>query len=532
MKMIFLLLPVMVLLAACAAGETALKEADKQKQRPNILFAIADDASWKHFGAYGCDWVKTPAFDRIAREGILFTNAYTPNAKCAPSRSCILTGRNSWQLEEAANHSPHFPAKFKTYAEALGESGYWVGSVAKGWSPGDPGQINGKNRQLTGPKFDEHKTTPPAKYISDNDYAKNFEAFLQARPADQPFCFWYGSTEPHRAYEYGVGIHKGGKNTGMIDEVPAFWPDVDSVRTDMLDYAFELEYFDSHLQRMLEKLDEIGELDNTIVIVTADNGMPFPRIKGQVYEYSNHLPLAIMWPKGIKNPGRVVDDFVNFIDFTPTYLELAGLTAEQAGMQPTTGKSLTDIFFSEQAGKVSPDRDFVLVGKERHDVGRPDDQGYPVRGIIRDEWLYLHNFEPDRWPKGNPETGYLNCDGSPTKTYILDSRRHKGEMTYWQLNFGKRGSEELYNISTDPFCMNNLADVAAHAPRKQALQEEMKQRLIAQGDPRLLGQGEIFDQYPYTGKVKDFYNRYMGGERVPAQWVSESDFDTYLLQQP
>ncbi|MCA1760815.1 MAG: sulfatase-like hydrolase/transferase, partial [Bacteroidales bacterium] len=149
----------------------------EQPKRPNILFAIADDASWQHFGAYGCDWVKTPAFDRVASDGILFTRAYTPNAKCAPSRACILTGRNSWQLEEAANHSPLFPAKFKTYAEALGEHDYWVGSTAKGWAPGDPGEINGKRRELTGPKFDEFKTEPPAKFISNNDYAKNFEAF-------------------------------------------------------------------------------------------------------------------------------------------------------------------------------------------------------------------------------------------------------------------------------------------------------------------------------------------------------------------
>ncbi len=496
-----------------------------EKLRPNILFAIADDASWKHFGAYGCDWVKTPAFDRVAEQGILFTRAYTPNAKCAPSRSCILTGRNSWQLEEAANHSPYFPVKFKTYAESLGENGYWVGSVAKGWAPGEPGEINGAKRQLTGPKFDEFTTTPPAKHISNNDYARNFEAFLEARPKGQPFCFWYGSTEPHRAYEFGAGSRIGGKTTDQINEVPPFWPDADTIRQDMLDYAFEIEYFDLHLQRMLEKLVEIGELENTIVIVTADNGMPFPRIKGQVYEYSNHLPLAIMWPKGIKNPGRVVDDFVNFIDFAPTYLELTGLTAETAEMQTITGKSLTDIFFSEKAGQVVPERDFVLVGKERHDVGRPDDQGYPVRGIITNGFLYLHNFEPERWPKGNPETGYLNCDGSPTKSYILDTRRKKGIMEYWQLNFGKRVEEELYNILEDPFCMNNLAYNEDYAEHKVEMAEEMTRKLSEQGDPRISDKGEIFDQYPYAGVVKNYYNRYMGGEKVNAGWVNETDFE-------
>jgi len=304
------------------------KPHEEKIQRPNILFAIADDASWKHFGAYGCKWVKTPAFDRVARNGILFTRAYTPNAKCAPSRACILTGRNSWQLEEACNHSPLFPTKFKTYAEVLSENGYWVGSVAKGWAPGDPGEINGAKRELTGPKFDEFKTEPPTTGINTNDYARNLEDFLNKRPKNQPFCFWYGSTEPHRAYEFESGINKGGKNLEEIDEIPAFWPDVDTIRTDLLDYAFEIEYFDNHLQKMLQKLEDIGELENTIVVVTADNGMPFPRIKGQVYEYSNHLPLAIMWPKGIKNPGRVVTDFVNFTDLAPTYFELAGINSE------------------------------------------------------------------------------------------------------------------------------------------------------------------------------------------------------------
>src|SRR5690606_40014593 len=102
------------------------------------------------------------------------------------------------------------------------------------------------------------------------------------------------------------------------------------------------------------------------------------------------------------------------------------------GMQPVTGKSLLEIFAAEKEGQVVASRNSVLVGKERHDVGRPDDQGYPVRGIFKEDYLYLRNYEPDRWPKGNPETGYLNCDGSPTKTYILDTRRKKGITEYWQ----------------------------------------------------------------------------------------------------
>jgi len=216
-------------------------------QHPNILFCIADDQSFPHAGAYGCPWVKTPSFDRVAKQGVLFTNAFTPNAKCAPSRSCILTGRTSWQLEAAANHVPFFPLKFKTYAESLIENGYHVGYTAKGWAPGDPGMIDGKKRELLGPAYSTKKLIPPAKFISEIDYVANFETFLKDNPKGKPFCFWFGSTEPHRPYEFKVGVNKGGKSLSEVDKVFGFWPDNDTVRNDLLDYAFEIEYFDRNL---------------------------------------------------------------------------------------------------------------------------------------------------------------------------------------------------------------------------------------------------------------------------------------------
>ena len=156
-------------LGACASDPAA-----ESAQRPNILFCIADDASYPHMRAYGTEWVKTPAFDRVAREGVLFTNAYTPNAKCAPSRASILTGRNSWQLKEAANHMPFFPPEFKTYAETLAEAGYFVGKTAKGWAPGIARDADGNPRALTGTAFDKREAPPPAEGISKTDYAANF----------------------------------------------------------------------------------------------------------------------------------------------------------------------------------------------------------------------------------------------------------------------------------------------------------------------------------------------------------------------
>ncbi|RMG01425.1 MAG: heparan N-sulfatase [Planctomycetota bacterium] len=507
---------------ACSAAFGATNE------RPNILFAIADDASYPYMSAYGCKWVHTPGFDRVAREGILFTNAFTPNAKCAPSRSCIVTGRNSWQLEEACNHVCYFPAKFKTYPEALAEHGYFVGKTGKGVEPVVPGTIDGKPRHLAGTPFDKRRTTPPTKGIAPIDYAANFVDFLDAVPEGTPWCFWYGSKEPHRGYEYRSGVTKGGKSPDEIDHVPEFWPDNEVVRNDMLDYAFELEYFDSHLVRMLDELERRGQLDNTIVVVTADNGMPFPRSKGQAYHVSNHLPLAIMWRKGIKNPGRTVDDYVSFIDFAPTFIEVAGLRWEETGMQPATGRSLTEIFYSEKSGRVIPERDHVLIGKERHDIGRPHDWGYPIRGIVKDGLLYVRNFEPDRWPAGNPETGYLNCDGSPTKTEILKGRTDPALVKYWVWSFGKRPTEEMYDLRHDPECMRNVAQSPQYQAAKSALAQQMTQELREQGDPRMFGKGHIFDEYPYANEgQRGFYDRYLRGEDVKRKtgWVNPSDYE-------
>jgi arylsulfatase A-like enzyme len=494
--------------------------------RPNILFAIADDWGFGHAGAYGCGWVKTPAFDRVAKDGILFTHAYTPNAKCAPSRACILTGRNSWQLKAAANHICFFPEEFRTYAEALPEQGYACGMTAKGWAPGVAKDANGKNRLMAGTPFNKRTTTPPTTQMNKDDYVGNFADFLDSAPQGKPWCFWYGSTEPHRGYEYGSGVKKGGKKLSDIDRVPAMWPDNEVVRNDLLDYAYEVEYFDHHLGLMLELLEKRGMLENTLVVVTSDNGMPFPRIKGQEYAASNHLPLAVMWKKGIASPGRMVDDYVSFIDFAPTFLEVADVPQEKSGMAAITGRSLTEVFKSEKSGRIIAERDHVLIGKERHDVGRPDDVGYPIRGIIKDETLYLENFQTDRWPAGDPETGYPNTDGGPTKTEVLNARRNGTNATWWQLCFGKRVAEEMYDLRADPDCLANLAGKPDAEPRRSALQQQMLYELKQQQDPRMFGRGEEFDQYPYADeKFKNLYNRIKAGEKIVPNWLTPTDME-------
>jgi len=415
--------------------------------------------------------------------------------------------------------------EIRTFPEGLAEKGYHVGYTAKGWAPGVPGKVDGKERELTGRAFNDRTAEPPAGGISNIDYAANFADFLAEKPGGKPFFFWYGCREPHRGYEFGSGIAKGGKRLSDVDEVYPFWPDNETLRTDLLDYALELEHFDRHLQRMLDQLEAAGELDNTLVVVTADNGMPFPRVKGQEYEYSNHLPLAVMWADGIGARGRKVDDLVSFIDLAPTFLELAGISGEDAGMEPIQGRSLAPVFRSGKEGLVDPGREFILIGKERHDVGRPHDEGYPIRGIVSGGFLYLRNYEPERWPAGNPETGYLNCDGSPAKTVCLDARAEPETEKYWEMSFGKRPAEELYDIRSDRDCLVNLAGQPEYGEKKEFLRGRMERELKSQGDLRMMGRGGEYEKYPYADPTgRDFYARYMRGEKMEAGWVSESDF--------
>lgn len=518
-RVAFLLVP--VVLAILLGSPHRLPAAE----RPNILLAIADD--WgPHAGAYGTPWIQTPAFDRVAREGLLFTHAYTPNAKCAPSRACLLTGRNPWQLKAAANHIPYFPPEFKGWAEALADHGWFVGFTQKGWGPGVATNVLGQPRLMTGRRFDRRTAPPPTSGISANDYAANFDDFLQAAPTNAPWCFWYGAIEPHRGYEFGSGTTRGGRKPADIDRVPGYWPDNETVRQDLLDYAFEAEHFDRHLGRMLASLERRGQLSNTLVLVTSDHGMPFPRVKGQAYEFANHVPFAARWPAGITHPGRVVDDFISFVDLAPTLIELAGLSWTETGMAQSPGRSLTPIFRSSRAGRIDPTRDHVLIGRERQDIGRPDDAGYPVRGLVTAETLYLENFAPDRWPTGNPETGYLDCDASPTKTLILEAHRRDPADRFWQYGFGRRGAEELYDLRPDPDCLTNLVTTAAAEPTRVAMRSRLHAELQAQQDPRMSGGGDVFDQYLHASPDHvRFHERFRRGEPLKAGWVNPTDFE-------
>ena len=449
--------------------------------RPNIVFAIADDWGWPHAGAYGDSGVKTPTFDRLAREGVLLENAYISSPSCTPSRGAIITGQQFWRLGAAGNLWSVWPSIFPEYPRMLAGEGYFVGSYRKGWGPGSyPGT----------------PISPAGKIYP------TVEAFFQARPKDMPFCFWFGASDPHRPYEKGSGVASG----IMLEDVHLFehFPDSEEIRSDVADYYFEVQRFDSDVGELIAVLEELGELDNTLIVMTGDHGMPFPRAKGNLYDSGARVPMAVRW--GARVPaGRTVTDFVSTTDIAPTFLDAAGLEVPSE----MTGRSLLAILTSEESGRVAGDRDHVIFGRERHVVAQeaPSLGGYPSRGIRTDDYLYIRNYEADRWPAGTPHyekaqepnAWLADCDNSPTKWFLWVNREDSELKRYYDLSFAKRPAEELYDLAKDSGQVANLAADPDYVRIRKRLAVQLTEGLIAMGDPRIEGRGSLFDSQPYLG---------------------------------
>ena len=448
--------------------------AQSRDQRPNIFFAISDDQSWVHTSAAGDPVVRTPVTDRVARDGVTFNNSYCSSPSCTPSRAAILTGQQFWRLKESANlWSTLRKDEFPVYPDLLESAGYEVGLLRKGWGPGNF-EAGGFTRNPAGPGY------------------KSFGEFMQRLPGGKPFCFWFGTSDPHRPYDPGSGAARG-MNLRDI-RVPAFLPDSPEVRSDIADYLFEIERWDRELGEALDLMQKAGRLDNTIVVITSDNGMPFPRAKGNLYDYGVRMPCYVQWRARVKG-GRKIEDFVSHTDFAPTFLEACGLKPPGAA----TGRSLLPLLTGTASGRVDRQRGHVLVGRERHTNASAGSVGYPMRALHTHDHLLIRNYEPDRWPASDPER-YADIDGGPTKTYLLDHRTESAVKPLFDLACAKRPAIELYALKDDPFQMRNLAGQPAHRAVEKRLLAEHQSELKRLADPRETGGPVEFDTYPYRGR--------------------------------
>lgn len=455
------------------------------KRPPNILFCIADDWGWPHASAYANDdVVQTPAFDQVATQGALFHHAYISSPSCTPSRNAILTGQYHWRLGPGANLHSTLNEDLAVFPHLLRDVGYFTGSWRKSWGPG----------KLTGKWEKDHPAGQP--------YQGGFPEFLAARPADQPFFFWLGASDPHRPYKLNSG-RESGMNIDRVKLFP-FMPDVDELRSDLADYYFEVQRFDSDVAAALKLLEEIGEADNTIVVITGDHGFPFPRGKSNLYDAGARVPLAVSWP-GHVLPNQVRNGFVSLTDLAPTFLAAAGaaIPADMTGIDLLPALTTT-------AGDAKL-RPYVLTGKERHVPSQeaPDYGGYPMRAIRTPDFLYIRNYTPKRWPNGTPNfeqatipgIWYGDTDNGPSKTYLIEHQNNdEAHRRAYELSFAKRPAEELYDLRNDPDQLQNVAADPTYAQTLAKLSAKLTADLIATQDPREDATHPFdFDDVPYTG---------------------------------
>jgi len=435
-------------------GVALAMEPSPPREKPNIVLFITDDESWLERSAYGWSKLPTPGFDRVAQQGVLFTHAYASAPSCAPSRASVLTGRNFWELKQGAYIQAWLPREFPVLTEALEHAGYLVGRTGKGWGPGvHPEGAHGP--EMAGRAYETCKVPKPTPGVAATDYAANFKRFLEKRERGQPFFFWAGTQEPHEPWD-GNNYHRLEREFGMsLDEIsmPPWLEDTPEQRKKRANFLYEICYADRHLSRMLDHLESAGELENTLVIVTSDNGTPLVKGKASPYEWGVREPFAVMWPARVPK-GRTVTDFVNFADIAPTLLEALGVKVP-AGM---SGRSFLDVLTSTKSGRVDASRHFTVTGIEWH--GEFDPVRRSARTLHTDRYAYIARYAND----DNGEAGQA-C---------------------------KVSKAELYDLQSDPWQETDLSAMPEHAETKERLARQLLEYGRRTGDPRMTGDMRIF----------------------------------------
>ena len=347
-----------------------------------------------------------------------------------------------------------------------------------------------------GPAYSAIQASEPQKHISPVDYPANFAAFLDARKEGQPFFFWVGVSEPHSPWAEDNHRKLEEKYGVSLDDiaVPAFVPDTPAMRRLRANEAYEICYADEQLGRILGILEERGELENTLLIATGDNGSAsVPRSKATPYDWGVHEPLAIMWPARV-NGGRTVEDFVKFPDLTVAKLLAAGV-AGPAGM---SGRGILDILLSDKSGQVDPSRDWVVTGLEWH--GEFDPVSRASRMIRDRRYEYIVNYGnmpgieldpaqrlPDAAFDKTAETASLN-------ELLVKHPEHPVVKPFVPLLASPMPPEQLYDLERDPWQTNNLIDDPACAEVKERLKAQLREYQLETGDPRATGDMRIFEE--------------------------------------
>lgn len=415
---------------------------------PNLLFLISDDHSAPDLGCHGNAAVRTPNLDRLAAQGARFSNCFVSSPQCSPNRSSIFTGCTPHTTATSRLHTP-MPPWEPSILEALRTRGYFTGASRKVHQ----GAAFEK-------RFDYYDRT-----------GRPVTAFFDKLPKDRPFWYQVGFTDPHRPYMPGAFTPPHDPSSVIV---PPFLPDVPEVRQDLAHYYDFISRMDAECGEVLSELDRRGQADNTLVIFTGDNGMPFPRAKGTCYDPGIRVPLIARWPGRIK-PGTSSDALIAHVDLAPTWLEAAGI-AKPEKMQ---GRSFLDV----AAGKSTGVRTEVFSERNWHD------NFDPIRSVRTATHKLIFNAAPHF-----PYRPAWDLADSPSWAAMRRLSRRGGlPPAAMQLFRPSRPMLEVYDLRADPNEVNNIADAPGESDTVKDLLQKLSRWMHETYDylpPSFAGSGE------------------------------------------
>ncbi len=416
--------------------------------RPNIIFIIGDDISAEDIGCYGNKKIKTPNIDRMAQEGMKFTNFYLTASSCSPSRTSILTGRYPHNTGAAELHTP-LPAHLDYFPELLKKAGYYTAHSGK---------------------FHEGPNTKRAYDLMVNDRPSVGEGgeekwldILQNRPKDQAFFFWFAAFDAHRPWS-SVDSFPQPHNPATDITIPPPLLDTKNTRLDLASYYNEISRLDYHLGKLQRELERQGIAENTVIVFMADNGRPFSGSKTRVYDTGMRTPFVMKWPAGIKKTGATSKSLVSAVDIAPTLLDVAGV-------KPTAriqGVSFANLLKNPE----QKFRNYVFSEHNWHDYAAYE------RAVRSKDFLYVINKRPEL-ANGGP----IDANQSPSAK-DLNAARQDGALTPIQKDIflSPRPPEEFFDVRSDLIQEKNRINDPAFARKVEKLRKTLTQWQEETGD--------------------------------------------------
>lgn len=423
---------IVALLTIIGLLPSSARQTSAQTTRPNILFLISDDHSAESLGCYGNPQVRTPHLDRLAAEGMRFANAFVTSPQCSPSRSSLITGQYAHTIGTARLHTPLRPPH-QHVVGLLKAAGYFTGVYRK---------------HHLGDDFQKELD-----FYADKE---SFTAFFARRPKDKPFFLQIGFRDPHRPYKPGAVTPP--HNPAQV-RVPAFLPDTPETRSEIALYYDAIARMDGEVGELLGLLREHGVAENTLVVFTADNGMPFTGAKGSLYDAGLRVPLIARWPGRIK-AGQTSDALISLVDLAPTWLQAAAVSVPATVAGLMQGRSFLNLLL----GGSYQERTAIYAERNWHDVLDL------VRCVRTPQYKLIQNYRSE---VAYEPQGAIGAVKSPAWDALVNLHQ-TGKLSaalarrYFQ---APRPAIEFYDLKNDPDELNNLAADPAQAAAVRQLQE-------------------------------------------------------------